>query len=110
MTCQIKHHRAFFSTNKKLTVKWKESGNSNNQGIFFLKKCLKKGQIEIGEIIKTKKSINKLFSREMIQKLYTLFKKSKKFTLKRKLCNDSAKNDKQKACISEGKRRDKFQW
>lgn len=46
----------------------------------------------------------------MIQKLYTLFKKSKKFTLKRKLCNDSAKNDKQKARISEGKRRDKFQW
>lgn len=109
MTCQIKQHRAFFSTNKKLTVKWKETANSNNQGIFFLKKCHKKGQIEIGEIIKTNKSINKLFSREMIQKLYTLFKISKKFTLKRKLSSDSAKNDKQRARVSEGKRRDKFQ-
>lgn len=30
MTCQIKDHRVIFSTNKKETVKWKESGNSNN--------------------------------------------------------------------------------
>lgn len=46
----------------------------------------------------------------MRHKLYTLFKISKKFTLKRKLSSDSAKNDKQKALISEGKRKDKFKW
>lgn len=45
----------------------------------------------------------------MRHELYTLFKISKTFTLKRKLGSDSAKNNKQSTRLSEGKRKDIFQ-